>query len=93
MDATLKMQIFFAAVLVMTLLGLYMIVVRTLANLEYAVNRLEDIVTREIQIRQRFLIKQKELALKAQDGDKNARNELLLNIPFLEKLSKDKKNA
>jgi hypothetical protein len=93
MDPSLKLQIFFGAILMVTLLGLYMILVRTLANLEYAMNRLEEIVQREIQIRRRFLEKQHELAIRAREGDKNARNELLLNIPFLEKLSKEKKNG
>jgi hypothetical protein len=89
MELDLKLPLFFASVLVLALLGLYMILVRTLANLEYAVDRLEEIVTREIQIRRSFLEKQRELAIKAKEGDKNARNELLLNIPFLERLSKD----
>jgi hypothetical protein len=89
MEPDLKLPLFFASVLVLALLGLYMILVRTLANLEYAVDRLEEIVTREIQIRRSFLEKQRELAIKAKEGDKNARNELLLNIPFLERLSKD----
>jgi hypothetical protein len=89
MEPDLKLPLFFASVLVLALLGLYMILVRTLANLEYAVDRLEEIVTREIQIRRTFLEKQRELALRAREGDKNARNELLLNIPFLERLSKD----
>jgi hypothetical protein len=93
MDPSLKMQLFFAIVLVVTMLALYMILVRTIANLEYSVNRLEEIIMREIQIRKRYMEKQGELALKAKDGDKNARNELLLNIPFLERLSKDSKNA
>lgn len=89
MEPSLKLQLFFGAVLALTMLGLYMILVRTMANLEYAVARLEEIVVREIQIRRNFLEKQYELAIKAREGDKNARNELLLNIPFLERLSKE----
>lgn len=89
MEPDLKLPLFFAGTLVLVMLGIYMILVRTLANLEYAMDRLEEIVMREIQIRRSFLEKQRELALKAREGDKNARNELLLNIPFLERLSKD----
>jgi hypothetical protein len=93
MEPSLKLQIFFGVVLAATMLGLYMILVRTMANLEYAVDRLEEIVMREIQIRRSFLEKQRELAIKAREGDKNARNELLLNIPFLERLNKDGKEV
>jgi len=90
MDASLKLQIFFAVILVGILLAMTMILIRTLANLEHSMDRLEEIVNREIQLRGRFLNKQKELADKAKDGDKAARNELLLNIPFLEKLNKER---
>jgi hypothetical protein len=93
MDPSLKIQLFCGSLLVLSMLGIYMILVRTLANLEYAMNRLEEIVQREIQIRRRFLEKQHELAIRAREGDKNARNELLLNIPFLERLTKEKKNG
>jgi len=93
MEPSLKLQLFFASVWVLTMLGLYMILVRTLANLEYAMNRMEEIIQREIQIRRRFMQKQNELSLKAQEGEKGAKNELLLNIPFLERLKKGDPNA
>ncbi len=93
MQTDIKIQIVFAIVLALELLGLYMIIIRTIANLEYAFNRMEDIVHREVQLSSRWREQQK-ITQEKQEQNVEARgkkkNELLLNIPFMDRLSKDK---
>ena len=93
MAIDLKIQIVFALILAFELLGVYMIIVRTVANLEYAFNRAEEIVAREVQISMRFKEAEKVSAQKQEitDQNKSKKNELLLNIPFMERLSKEKR--
>jgi hypothetical protein len=94
MNTELKIQIVFAVVLAFELLGLFMIVIRTVANLEYAFNRAEEIVKREIQLSLRFKEAEKVSQQKAdQLESKSKKNELLLNIPFMERLSKEKRGG
>lgn len=93
MDNGIKVQIVFSAILVLELLGLYMIIIRTVANLEYAFNRIEAIVGREVQLSIKAKEHEKITREKAQQNDmsKSKKNDLLLNIPFMERLSKEKK--
>lgn len=93
MDNDVKVQIVFSALLVLELLGLYMIIIRTIANLEYAFNRVEAIITREVQLAIKAKEQEKVSREKAQQNDmsKSKKNDLLLNIPFMERLSKEKK--
>lgn len=93
MPTETKVEIVFAIILSLELLGLFMIIIRTIANLEYAFNRVEAIITREVQLsiklkEQDRLSKEKALQ---QDMNKGKKNELLLNIPFMERLSKEKR--
>lgn len=94
MPSELKIQIVFAILLALELLGLYMIIIRTVANVEYAFNRMEDIVHREVQLSMRWRENQR-ITQEKQEQNVEARgkkkNELLLNIPFMERLSKDKR--
>ncbi len=93
MSIDLKLQLFFAILLAFTLLGSYMLIIRTIATLEYAVNRLEEMVQMEIVLAKRHN-NQTALAKNqadAREKEQNQRNELLLNIPFLEKLREDNK--
>lgn len=93
METGLKIQIVFAVFLALELLGLYMIIIRTVVNLEYAFNRMEDIVHREVQLSLRWR-EQQRVTQEKQDQNVDSRgkkNELLLNIPFMERLSKDKR--
>ncbi len=93
METHLKIQIVFSVFLSLELLALYMIIIRTVANLEYSFNRIEAIINREVQLS----IKGKELEKLAKekasqnDLSKSKKNDLLLNIPFMERLSKEKK--
>src|SRR4051812_21408819 len=93
METHTKIQIVFSLFLSLELLALYMIIIRTVANLEYSFNRIEAIISREVQLS----IKNKELEKKANemasknDLSKSKKNDLLLNIPFMERLSKEKK--
>jgi hypothetical protein len=93
MPTEVKVQIVLAIVLSMELLGLFMIIIRTVANLEYAFNRVEEIINREIQLAMK--LKEQDRLLKEKvaqsDANKNKKNELLLNIPFMERLSKEKR--
>ena len=93
MPSEVKIQLLFAFLLAMELLGLYMIIIRTVASLEYACNRIEDIVEREVQLSWKWRENQRVAREKeAQNADaRGKKNELLLNIPFMERLSKDKK--
>ncbi len=93
MEIGLKVQIVFACFLALELLSLYMIIIRTVANLEYAFNRVEAIIAREVQLSQRAKEQEKITREKAQQTDmaKAKKNDLLLNIPFMERLSKEKK--
>ncbi|HLP42319.1 MAG TPA: hypothetical protein VK465_12485 [Fibrobacteria bacterium] len=92
MTTEIKIQIVFAAFLALELLGLYMIIIRTVANMEYAFNRMEDIVSREVQLSLRSREQHRITQEKAQSADtRGKKNELLLNIPFMERLSKDKR--
>ena len=93
MHSDLKIQIVFAVFLAMELLGLFMIIIRTVANLEYAFNRTEDIINKEVTMSLRWIEQEKVSREKAQqpDGNRHQRNELLLNIPFMERLSKEKR--
>ena len=93
METHTKIQIVFSLFLSLELLALYMIIIRTVANLEHSFNRIEAIISREVQLS----IKSKELEKKANemasknDLSKSKKNDLLLNIPFMERLSKEKK--
>ncbi len=93
MSVELKLQLFFAFVLVITLLGSFMLIIRTVASLEYAVSRLEQIVNMEVVLAKRYKA-QTNLAqsqAEAREREQSQRNELLLNIPFLEKLREENK--
>jgi hypothetical protein len=93
METGMKVQIIFAIFLSLELLALYMIIIRTVANLEYAFNRVEAILNREVQLS--IKIKQLDIASKEKankaDLNKSKKNDLLLNIPFMERLNKEKK--
>ena len=93
METGIKVQIVFALFLTLELLALYMIIIRTVASLEYAYNRIDAIVTREVQLSVKSKEADKLLKEKVQQVDlnKNKKNDLLLNIPFMERLSKEKK--
>lgn len=93
METGLKVQIVFASLLALELLALYMIIIRTVVNLEYAFNRIEAIIGREVQLAMRAKEQEKLTREKAQHNDlaKSKKNDLLLNIPFMERLSKEKK--
>ncbi|GEM_PF-1861656 len=93
MESQVKVQIIFAMFLSLELLGLYMIIIRTIASLEYAFNRVEAIINREVQLAVKSKEQEKLSKEKAQqvDMNKNKKNDLLLNIPFMERLSKEKK--
>ncbi|MDQ3000981.1 MAG: hypothetical protein M3Y08_06935 [Fibrobacterota bacterium] len=93
MEIVIKVQIVFAIFLSLELLALYMIIIRTIANLEYSFNRIETIVTREVQLSLHSKKQEKLATEKAQQNDMNKgkRSDLLLNIPFMERLSKEKK--
>lgn len=93
MQTEIKVQIVFAILLSLELLALFMINIRTVASLEYAFNRIEDIITREVQLAMRLKEQEKLTKEKAQQSDlnKNKKNDLLLNIPFMERLSKEKR--
>lgn len=94
MTTELKVQIVFAVILAFELLGLFMIVIRTVANLEYAFHRAEEIVGREVQISMRHKEAEKVSEQKAKETEsKSKKNELLLNIPFMERLSKEKRGG
>ena len=93
MENGIKVQIVFAILLSLELLGLYMIIIRTIASLEYAFNRVEAIISREVQLSMRVKEQEKVSREKAQQNDmtKSKKNDLLLDIPFMERLSKEKK--
>jgi hypothetical protein len=93
MPTETKVEIVFAIILSMELLGLFMIIIRTIANLEYAFNRVEAIITREVQLSIKLKEQDRLSKEKAQQQDMNKgkKNELLLNIPFMERLSKEKR--
>ena len=70
MPSEVKIQLLFAFLLAMELLGLYMIIIRTVASLEYACNRIEDIVEREVQLSWKWLENQRvALEKEAQNAD------------------------
>jgi hypothetical protein len=93
METDIKLQIVLSIFLSMELLGLYMIIIRTIANLEYSFNRVEAIINREVQLSMRNKELEKKAKEKAQQSDmnKSKKNDLLLNIPFMERLNKEKK--
>lgn len=93
MQIETKIQIVFAIFLSLELLALYMILIRTVANLEYAFNRVDEIVAREVQLAIRAKELEKTTREKAQQADtgKSRKNDLLLNIPFMDRLSKEKR--
>jgi hypothetical protein len=91
MDPSLKLSIFLAFLLFSGMIGLYMILARTLANLEYALERIEELVEKELNLALKVKEREKDQAKKSvQNPDKHARNDLLLNIPFMDRLGKDK---
>ncbi len=93
MTVEIKVEIVFAIILSLELLGLFMIIIRTVANLEYGLNRVEEIIRREVQLALRVKEQERLTREKAHQNDMNKgkKNELLLNIPFMERLSKEKK--
>ena len=94
MNVEIKVQILFAVILAFELLGLYMIMIRTVANLEYAFSRAEEIVDREVKLSIRMKEAEKVSVQKQEQTEaKSKKNELLLNIPFMERLSKEKRGG
>lgn len=93
MQIETKIQIVFAVFLSLELLALYMILIRTVANLEYAFNRVDEIVAREVQLAMRVKELERTTREKAQQVEtgKSRKNDLLLNIPFMDRLSKEKR--
>lgn len=93
METEIKVQIILALILAFELLGLFMIIIRTVANLEYAFNRVEEIITKEVQLALTIKVKAKDSKEKIAHAEMNKgkKNELLLNIPFMERLSKEKR--
>lgn len=93
METGVKVQIVFALFLALELLALYMIIIRTVVSLEYAFNRIEAIINREVQLSMKAKETERLTKEKVQqvDMNKNKKNDLLLNIPFMERLSKEKK--
>ena len=93
MPTDVKLQIVFAIVLAFELLGLFMIIVRTVAGMEFAFNRIEAVVHREVQLSIQWKEQQRITEQKNAQGDqgRGKKNELLLNIPFMERLSKEKR--
>jgi predicted Holliday junction resolvase-like endonuclease len=92
MPTDIKLQIVFAVILTLELLGLFMIIIRTVANLEHALNRVEEIIKREVQLSIKHKENERLVQEKANKSDMNKgkKNELLLNIPFMDRLNKDK---
>ncbi len=93
MEIDIKIQVVLSIFLSLELLALYMIIIRTIANLEYAFNRVEAIINREVQLSMRVIEADKKAKEKAEKNDmsKSKKNDLLLNIPFMERLNKEKK--
>lgn len=93
MPVELKLQLFLAVVLLLVLLLSYMITIRTIGGMEHALNRLEQMVQKEVILSHRHLEqgRNKEEQAVQLEADRAKRNELLLNIPFMEKLNKDRK--
>ncbi len=93
MEIQIKVQIILMFILTMELLGLFMIIIRTVANLEHGLSRVEAVIRKEIQLALRHKEHEKLSLEKAQGQDqkKSKKNELLLNIPFMERLSKEKR--
>jgi hypothetical protein len=94
MPPELKLQVFFAVLLCLSLLGVFMMLARTLAGLEYAMNRIEEVMGRELSLASRQMEREKEAAkMAAQQKDRRSRNDLLLNIPFMDRLNKEKQKG
>jgi|SRR5690606_6516807 len=93
MQIETKIQIVFAVFLSLELLALYMILIRTVANLEYAFNRVDEIIAREVQLamRAKELERASHEKAKQVETGKSRKNDLLLNIPFMDRLSKEKR--
>jgi hypothetical protein len=93
METSIKVQIVLSIFLTLELLALYMILIRTVANLEYAFNRIEAIINRELQLSMRAMENEKKLKEKVEKNDmsKTKKNDLLLNIPFMDRLNQEKK--
>jgi Tfp pilus assembly protein PilV len=94
MPLDLKLQIFFAVLLCAILIGLVMILTRTLAGLEYAMNRIEELMSKELSLARQQLDRETEAAKKAAThSGRRSRNDLLLNIPFMDRLHKEKQKG
>jgi hypothetical protein len=93
MQIETKVQIIFAIFLSLELLGLFMIIIRTIANMEHALNRVEEIIGREVQLAHRLKDNERLTKEKSNQNDmsKDKKNDLLLNIPFMERLHKENK--
>src|SRR5690606_8872357 len=93
MHIATKIQLALAVFLSLELLSLYMILIRTVANLEYAFNRVDEIIAREVQLALRAKDFERALYEKAKQVEtgKSRKNDLLLNIPFMDRLSKEKR--
>ena len=92
MSLELKLQIFFAVSMCGMLWVLTMILARTLTLLEYSMGRIEEIAGKELSLARRQLEQEKASAEKAaHQTDRHARNDLLLQIPFMDRLDKDKR--
>ena len=94
MPPEFKLQVFFALLICSSLLGLFMMLARTLAGLEYAMNRIEEVMGRELSLANRKMEREMEASKKASmNADRHSRNDLLLNIPFMDRLNKEKQKG
>ncbi len=93
MTTEIKATLFFAVLFAVVLLLLYMIIIRTIATMEFALDRVEELLKKEVFLSKKYL-EQTGRSQEKSEGlakDRAKRNELLLNIPFMERLSKEKK--
>ena len=74
MPIEIKVQIILASILSLELLGLFMIIIRTTANLEHGLNRVEEIINREIQLSLRIKDKERITKEKAAQADQGSRH-------------------
>ncbi len=91
MSPEIKLQLFFSVVLCITLIGMFMVLARTLAGLEYSLGRIDEIIDKELHLAQMQLLREKEASkITANQIDRHSRNDLLLNIPFMDTANTEK---
>jgi hypothetical protein len=83
----LKLGLLLATLFLFSIFVFVLIVMRTIGNVNHALNRLEEVITKEVVLRHNRIIQEQKTALQRDlmSVDRKRRQEALLNVPLMER--------